>query len=344
MAHQRHLLKQLDQQRCQELFCDCSVLVEGQLFRAHRNVLFASSGYFRMLLSPQGSERGLHSAASDTASATFDTFSPDTFALILDFIYSGQLDLSSHNVIEVMSAASYLQMNSVINYCKTFIKSSLEISVKEEEEELAVERGGGGGGGGMDLMEAQGPFSCDDDDDDEEDLSDQEVDPPGHRQPPPHLRLHHPQGAQTPVVSVSPPPALWTHDGAHLTQQVFMLKDLDQTAPELAARADNGGDNGDGGGVSPAHAGLEEANTGVEDLLDPLFTASGPEQRRRKRGARRTGPYCTRSSTNNDPPEVQEARSQKAEKAEELYATLPTIVGVIGQFHNGDVCGLFFKT
>ncbi|XP_056446710.1 zinc finger and BTB domain-containing protein 8A-like [Gadus chalcogrammus] len=278
VAHQRQLLKQLDQQRCQELFCDCSVLVEGQLFRAHRNVLFASSGYFRMLLSPQG---------SDTASATFDTFSPDTFALILDFIYSGQLDLSSHNVIEVMSAASYLQMTSVINHCKTFIKSSLEISVKEEEEELVVERGGGGGG--IHLMEAQGPCS------------------------------------------VSPPPALWTHDGAHLTKQVFLLKDPDQTAPSLAARADSGGD---GGGLSPAHEGLEEANTGAEDPLDPLFTVSGPEQRRRKRGARRTGPYCTRSSTNNDPPEVQEARSQKAEKAEELYATLPTIVGVIGQFHN----------
>ncbi|XP_059908034.1 zinc finger and BTB domain-containing protein 8A isoform X2 [Gadus macrocephalus] len=324
VAHQRHLLKQLDQQRCQELFCDCSVLVEGQLFRAHRNVLFASSGYFRMLLSPQG---------SDTASATFDTFSPDTFALILDFIYSGQLDLSSHNVIEVMSAASYLQMTSVINHCKTFIKSSLEISVKEEEEELEVERGGGGGrgGGGIHLMEAQGPFSCgddddDDDDDDDENLSDQEVDRPHH--PPPHLRLH-PQGAQTPAGSVSPPPALWTHDGAHLTKQVFLLKDPDQTAPSLASRADGGG-----GGVSPAHAGLEEANTGAEDPLDPLFTVSGPEQRRRKRGARRTGPYCTRSSTNNDPPEVQEARSQKAEKAEELYATLPTIVGVIGQFHN----------
>ena len=140
---------------------------------------------------------------------------------------------------------------------------------------------------------------------------------------------------------MSPPPALWTHDGAHLTKQVFLLKDPDQTAPSLAARADSGGD---GDGLSPALEGLEEANTGAEDPLDPLFTVSGPEQRRRKRGARRTGPYCTRSSTNNDPPEVQEARSQKAEKAEELYATLPTIVGVIGQFHNGDISGLFLNS
>ncbi|KAJ3613495.1 hypothetical protein NHX12_019744 [Muraenolepis orangiensis] len=263
VAHQSHLLKQLDQQRCQELFCDCSVLVEGQLFRAHRNVLFASSGYFRMLLSPRSPDRNRHPGLSDAASATFDSFSPDTFALILDFIYSGQLSLSSHNVIEVMSAASYLQMNSVIGYCKTFI---------------------------------------------------------------------------------NPPPALWTHEGVHLAQQVFMLKDLDQAAPALAARVDQGGDSG--GSVSPAQAGLEEANTEVEDVLDPLdpfFTISGPERRHRKRGAKRRAPYRTRSPNTNDPPEVQEARSQKAEKAEELYATLPTIVGIIGQFHNDSNPSMRFK-
>ncbi|XP_062325702.1 zinc finger and BTB domain-containing protein 8A [Osmerus eperlanus] len=127
--HQSCLLKQLDEQRHQELFCDCNILVEGQLYRAHRNVLFASSGYFRMLLS-QGSE----SSDEDPISASFDVFSPDTFAVILDFIYSGHLDLSSHNVIEVMSAASYLQMNNVISYCKDFIKSSLEISAKDDDD------------------------------------------------------------------------------------------------------------------------------------------------------------------------------------------------------------------
>ncbi|KAJ3613499.1 hypothetical protein NHX12_019748 [Muraenolepis orangiensis] len=152
VAHQSHLLKQLDQQRCQELFCDCSVLVEGQLFRAHRNVLFASSGYFRMLLSPQSPDRDRHPGLSDATSATFDFFSPDTFALIMDFIYSGQLSLSRHNVIEVMSAASYLQMNSVIGYCKTFIKSLLETTIKEEEVE-------GGSEHGLDFAEAQGLLS-----------------------------------------------------------------------------------------------------------------------------------------------------------------------------------------
>lgn len=127
--HHSCLLKQLDQQRRQELFCDCTVLVGGRLFRAHRNVLFGSSGYFRMLLS-QGARDSL-----EPARASFDAFAPDTFGTILDFVYSGHLALGSSNVIEVMSAASYLQMDNVIAYCKAFIESSLEISAKDAAED-----------------------------------------------------------------------------------------------------------------------------------------------------------------------------------------------------------------
>jgi hypothetical protein len=44
------LLRELNEQRKRDYFCDCSILVEGRVFKAHRNVLFAGSGYFRALL------------------------------------------------------------------------------------------------------------------------------------------------------------------------------------------------------------------------------------------------------------------------------------------------------
>lgn len=257
--------------------------MEGQLFRAHRNVLFASSGYFRMLLS-QGAN-GL----SESVSASFDVFSPETFSVILDFIYSGQLDLSSHNVIEVMSAASYLQMNNVISYCKNFIKSSLEISAKEGDSDryfsLTETCSLPHGAGDETSEQQQGPCS------------------------------------------VSPPPALWTHDGSR-SQPGFLVRDPEQEAPAAGLKADPG---------SPT---TPQPNTDVEELLDPgdpLFTLPTPERRRGKGAAKRRTPYCTRSSTQHEAPEIQEARTQKAEKAEELYSTLPTIVGVIGQFNRGEL-------
>ncbi|XP_034269091.1 zinc finger and BTB domain-containing protein 8A isoform X2 [Pantherophis guttatus] len=131
-SHQSHLLQQLNEQRQQDLFCDCSILVEGKVFKAHRNVLFASSGYFKMLLSQCSKEAG------QPTTATFQAFSPETFSVILDFVYSGKLSLTGQNVIEVMSAASFLQMTDVISVCKTFIKSSLDISEKEKDRYFSL--------------------------------------------------------------------------------------------------------------------------------------------------------------------------------------------------------------
>ncbi|KAM4871952.1 zinc finger and BTB domain-containing protein 8A isoform 2-T3 [Thomomys bottae] len=131
-SHQSHLLQQLNEQRRQDVFCDCSILVEGKVFKAHRNVLFASSGYFKMLLSQNSKE------TCQPTTATFQAFSPDTFTVILDFVYSGKLSLTGQNVIEVMSAASFLQMTDVISVCKTFIKSSLDISEKEKDRYFSL--------------------------------------------------------------------------------------------------------------------------------------------------------------------------------------------------------------
>ncbi|NXM65441.1 ZBT8A protein, partial [Serilophus lunatus] len=131
-SHQSHLLEQLNEQRKQDLFCDCNILVEGKVFKAHRNVLFASSGYFKMLLSQSSKETG------QPTIATFEVFSPETFMVILDFVYSGILSLTGQNVIEVMSAASYLQMTDILNVCKTFIKSSLDINEKEKDHYLSL--------------------------------------------------------------------------------------------------------------------------------------------------------------------------------------------------------------
>ncbi|KFV75070.1 Zinc finger and BTB domain-containing protein 8B, partial [Dryobates pubescens] len=93
-----------------------------------KNILFANSGYFRALLIHYIQDSGRHSTAS------LDIVTSEAFSIILDFLYSGKLDLCGENVIEVMSAASYLQMTDVVNFCKTYIRSSLDICRKIERE------------------------------------------------------------------------------------------------------------------------------------------------------------------------------------------------------------------
>ncbi|NXL80187.1 ZBT8B protein, partial [Leptocoma aspasia] len=120
------LLGELNEQRKRDFFCDCSIIVEGRIFKAHKNILFANSGYFRALLIHYIQDSGRHSTAS------LDIVTSEAFSIILDFLYSGKLDLCGDNVIEVMSAASYLQMTDVVNFCKAYIRSSLDICRKME--------------------------------------------------------------------------------------------------------------------------------------------------------------------------------------------------------------------
>uniref|UniRef100_A0A8C9F781 Zinc finger and BTB domain containing 8A n=1 Tax=Pavo cristatus TaxID=9049 RepID=A0A8C9F781_PAVCR len=104
------------------------------VFFPHFLVLFASlSCQFLIMLLSQSSKD-----TSQPTVATFEVFSPETFMVILDFVYSGILPLTGQNVIEVMSAASYLQMTDILNVCKTFIKSSLDINEKEKDHYLSL--------------------------------------------------------------------------------------------------------------------------------------------------------------------------------------------------------------
>lgn len=72
------------------------------------------------------------------------------FKVILDFMYSAHLALTSKNVIEVMSAASYLQMTDIVQACHGFIRAALDISLRSElaDVEMGAAAGAGIGGGG----------------------------------------------------------------------------------------------------------------------------------------------------------------------------------------------------
>ncbi|XP_017563300.1 zinc finger and BTB domain-containing protein 8A isoform X1 [Pygocentrus nattereri] len=278
--HQSCLLKQLDQQRRQELFCDCNVLVEGHLFRAHRNVLFGSSGYFRMLLS-HGAKDSL-----EPVSASFDAFSPDIFTVILDFVYSGHLELNSTNVIEVMSAASYLQMDDVIAYCKSFIKSSLEISAKEDDSHYLC------------LSDGSPPQDSGE------------------------------QGSEEPTaceVSTGSQSILWDHQEDTQTKYEYPGE---VTSPQASA-------------LPQSPSAQTDLESGMEEDQTVQFTAVEP----RRRGNRKRTATHRYAPDDSSPIDLQRAAAaaHSAQKADELYATMPTIVGVVGVFNKDSSPSVRFK-
>ncbi|XP_029470279.1 zinc finger and BTB domain-containing protein 46 isoform X2 [Rhinatrema bivittatum] len=131
-SHYRHLLRELNEQRQHGILCDVCIIVEGKIFKAHKNVLLGSSRYFKTLYCQV-------QKTSDQATVThLDIVTAQGFKAIIDFMYSAHLALTSKNVIEVMSAASYLQMTDIVQACHNFIKAALDISIKSEtSDELA---------------------------------------------------------------------------------------------------------------------------------------------------------------------------------------------------------------
>ncbi|KAK6479377.1 zinc finger and BTB domain-containing protein 46-like isoform X2 [Huso huso] len=132
-SHYRQLLRELNEQRQHGILCDVCIVVEGKIFKAHKNVLLGSSRYFKTLYCQV-------KKTSEQATVThLDIVTAQGFKTILDFMYSAHLALTSKNVIEVMSAASYLQMTDIVQACHNFIKAALDISIRSELSDELVD-------------------------------------------------------------------------------------------------------------------------------------------------------------------------------------------------------------
>uniref|UniRef100_G3PGL3 BTB domain-containing protein n=2 Tax=Gasterosteidae TaxID=69291 RepID=G3PGL3_GASAC len=97
-SHGKLLLQRLHQQREMDFLCDITIMVRDVEFRAHRNILAAFSKYF----STQA-ERGQEVT-------TLDPEKVSRYALekLLEFIYTGQMNLSSTRQAAVRRAALFL--------------------------------------------------------------------------------------------------------------------------------------------------------------------------------------------------------------------------------------------
>nr|XP_057927930.1 nucleus accumbens-associated protein 2-like isoform X2 [Doryrhamphus excisus] len=105
------VLGSLNHQRLLGHYCDVSILVQGQVFKAHRAVLAASSLYFRDLFSSETSEPG------ESSQVTFElpsSVTPACFRQILSFCYTGRLNMAAGEQLVLMYTAGYLQIQNIV--------------------------------------------------------------------------------------------------------------------------------------------------------------------------------------------------------------------------------------
>ncbi|CAI9575368.1 unnamed protein product [Staurois parvus] len=107
------VLSQLNELRMQGKLCDIIVHIQGQPFRAHKAVLAASSPYFRD-----------HSALSTMSGLSISVIkNPNVFEQLLSFCYTGRMSVQLKDVVSFLTAASFLQMQCVIDKCTQILES-----------------------------------------------------------------------------------------------------------------------------------------------------------------------------------------------------------------------------
>ncbi|XP_051550255.1 zinc finger and BTB domain-containing protein 37-like [Myxocyprinus asiaticus] len=121
------VLSHLNQLRMQGRLCDIVVNIQGHSFRAHKVVLAASSPYFRD-----------HMSLSEMSTVSISVIrNPSVFEQLLSFCYTGRLCLQLADIISYLTAASFLQMQHIIDRCTQILEGiHFKISISDVEKEL----------------------------------------------------------------------------------------------------------------------------------------------------------------------------------------------------------------
>uniref|UniRef100_A0A3P9LEB6 Zinc finger and BTB domain containing 11 n=1 Tax=Oryzias latipes TaxID=8090 RepID=A0A3P9LEB6_ORYLA len=106
------MLDKLNRQRLENQFCDITLLIEGDEYRAHKAVLAACSEYFNELFFEKGAVT-THEAVVDLSG---------DFLPLLDFAYTSKLTFNFCIMADIANLARHLLMTEVLQICESVHK------------------------------------------------------------------------------------------------------------------------------------------------------------------------------------------------------------------------------
>ena len=118
VGHSEILLSKCAQFREQGEFIDVYLKVGEEVFSAHRIVLAASSDYFHAMFA-----HGMKESNQEVIELKDESISAAALKIVLDSIYSGDLQVNDENVLDVLVAADHLQVTSVVQQCCEYLQT-----------------------------------------------------------------------------------------------------------------------------------------------------------------------------------------------------------------------------
>ncbi|XP_019630448.1 PREDICTED: kelch-like protein 26 isoform X2 [Branchiostoma belcheri] len=114
------MLSVLNDMRAEGVLLDVTVVAGEEEFRAHSTVLAYGSDYFRRLFSS-----GMKESQDNRVELKDPCISAKGFRLLLNFLYSGELAVSTESVYDVLLVANHLQVETIVKLCYDFISQNM---------------------------------------------------------------------------------------------------------------------------------------------------------------------------------------------------------------------------
>ncbi|XP_072024553.1 kelch-like protein 25 [Amphiura filiformis] len=116
--HLLELASNLNRLRSQDSLTDVTVTIGNRHFRAHRAVLAACSSYFQAMFTSGFQE-------SNSSDVVIEEGTSVVLEELLDFAYTGIVNFSKENIVDVLTMESYLQMKSAVDACTEFLRERM---------------------------------------------------------------------------------------------------------------------------------------------------------------------------------------------------------------------------
>lgn len=101
-------------------FVDCTLKIGDRSFPCHRLIMAACSPYFRELFfSEDGKEK------DSGKEVVLDDVDPNIVDMIIQYLYSAEIDLTDDNVQEIFAVANRFQIPSVFTVCVNYLQQKL---------------------------------------------------------------------------------------------------------------------------------------------------------------------------------------------------------------------------
>ena len=121
VSYGRELLQHLNELRKSRTFTDTILCLGQEEFPCHKNILSASSPYFKAMFTNDLKEKR-------DERVYFDNISPWTFKRIIDYVYTGRLEISTDNAQEMLAAGRQFQYPAIVSSCCNFLLKQLHPS------------------------------------------------------------------------------------------------------------------------------------------------------------------------------------------------------------------------